>query len=291
MWLQYFTNRSKTAALRPFSSVPPCEVLPPQASHPRKSRPHWKLPIGFGNTSTLATFPGLNAPKRKTVLARGRVLPLPDGRLLAVALDIADQERLLVRLGATIGGAFLLALLLGGLSADWLARRFVRSLGSISAAAGRIRAFPHRGKHVSIVWKTARNLLPLCGKISETRFHCVEKPRKHVSIAWNFLRGNEKRRLSDREGAAPSAPPQEERKKRRNQAVGRGVPAEPFFALPCPVGSPGRLAPPRNPPGNRLIRLLRRGRSRALPCPAESVTRRAGRGGRGCALAGRGRRQ
>ena len=37
-------------------------------------------------------------------------------------------------------------------------------------------------KHLSIVWKSARNMLPLCGKFSETRFHCVEKPRKLLSI-------------------------------------------------------------------------------------------------------------
>ena len=28
------------------------------------------------------------------------------------------------------------------------------------------------------------NLLPLCGKVPETRFHCVELFQKHVSIVW-----------------------------------------------------------------------------------------------------------
>lgn len=35
-----------------------------------------------------------------------------------------------------------------------------------------------------MVWKTARNLLPLHGKMIETRFHGVETPWKHASIAW-----------------------------------------------------------------------------------------------------------
>ena len=41
-----------------------------------------------------------------------------------------------------------------------------------------------RAKHASIVWKSARNLLPLCGRFSETRFHCVEKLPKPSSIVW-----------------------------------------------------------------------------------------------------------
>jgi hypothetical protein len=61
----------------------------------------------------------------------------------------------------------------------------------------------------------------------------------------------------------------------RNQAVGRGVPAEPFFALPCSAALPAR---------NMHENLRGLCGLRVSPSPA-------GRGGRGCALAGRGRRQ
>ena len=46
---------------------------------------------------------------------------------------------------------------------------------------------PLSQKHVSIVWKTPRNILPLCGKIIKTSFHCVENPLKHASIVWKTL--------------------------------------------------------------------------------------------------------
>ena len=39
------------------------------------------------------------------------------------------------------------------------------------------RRFPHRGK-------PARNRFPLCGKVPETCFHCVEVFPKHASIVW-----------------------------------------------------------------------------------------------------------
>lgn len=52
------------------------------------------------------------------------------------------------------------------------------------AARGFSTLWKTRPKHVSIVWKTARNLLPLCGKFRETWFHCVEKPTKLLSIVW-----------------------------------------------------------------------------------------------------------
>lgn len=79
-------------------------------------------------------------PRRRQIAVRARTGTLPDGRRTVVALDMTDQKRSLSLFAAILGGAFLLALLPGGLLADWLARRFVRSLGSISAAAGRIRS-------------------------------------------------------------------------------------------------------------------------------------------------------
>ena len=42
-------------------------------------------------------------------------------------------------------------------------------------------------KHASIVWKSARNMLPLYGKFSKTRFHCVEKPPKPSSLVWKLF--------------------------------------------------------------------------------------------------------
>jgi len=79
-------------------------------------------------------------PRRRPPVLRVRETRLPDGCRLVVSLDVSDERRILVRLAGIMGGSFLLALLLGGLSSDWLARRFVRSLGSLSAAAARIRA-------------------------------------------------------------------------------------------------------------------------------------------------------
>jgi signal transduction histidine kinase len=81
------------------------------------------------------------APARRNRGAvRVRETALPDGSRLVVSLDVSDERRILVRLAVITVGAFLLALLLGGLSADWLARRFVRSLGNVSDAAARIRS-------------------------------------------------------------------------------------------------------------------------------------------------------
>ena len=87
-------------------------------------------------TGELAASPA----RRGCGAVRVRETALADGSRLVVALDVSDERRILVRLAATMVGAFLLALLLGGLSADWLARRFVRSLGNVSDAASRIRS-------------------------------------------------------------------------------------------------------------------------------------------------------
>ena len=43
----------------------------------------------------------------------------------------------------------------------------------------------------------ARNTFPLCGKVPETCFHCVENPRKHVSIVWKRLSPPEARVRND----------------------------------------------------------------------------------------------
>lgn len=71
---------------------------------------------------------------------RVRETALPDGARLAVGLDETRENRRFGRLVGAMSVAFLVALLIGGFSADWLARRFVRSLGGVSAAAARIRA-------------------------------------------------------------------------------------------------------------------------------------------------------
>ena len=52
---------------------------------------------------------------------------------------LPHRSRIALRV-MTTGGAFLLSLLLGGWAADWLARRFVRSLKNVSDAADRIKA-------------------------------------------------------------------------------------------------------------------------------------------------------
>lgn len=82
---------------------------------------------------------GPSARRTRPVL-RIRETPLEGGARLRVTLDVSDERRILVRVAGIMVGAFLLALLLGGLSADWLARRFVRSLGNVSDAAARIRS-------------------------------------------------------------------------------------------------------------------------------------------------------
>ena len=38
--------------------------------------------------------------------------------------------------------------------------------------------------------KAHQNMFPLCGKESETCFHCVEKFQKHGSIVWKTPPGN-----------------------------------------------------------------------------------------------------
>ena len=79
-------------------------------------------------------------PHRSRIVLRVMTTTLPDGFKLSVGRDVTDDEHYLLFLATTLGGAFLLSLLLGGWAADWLARRFVRSLKNVSDAADRIKA-------------------------------------------------------------------------------------------------------------------------------------------------------
>lgn len=79
-------------------------------------------------------------PHRRRIVLRVRTVLLPDGFKLSVGHDVTADEQYLLFLAITLGGAFLLSLLLGGWAADWLARRFVRSLRSVSDAANRIKS-------------------------------------------------------------------------------------------------------------------------------------------------------
>ena len=79
-------------------------------------------------------------PHRRRIVLRVRTTVLPDGFKLSVGHDVTADEQYLLFLAVTLGGAFLLSLLLGGWAADWLARRFVRSLRNVSSAADRIKA-------------------------------------------------------------------------------------------------------------------------------------------------------
>ena len=79
-------------------------------------------------------------PHRSRIVLRVMTTPLPDGFKLSVGRDVTADEHYLLFLAITLGGAFLLSLLLGGWAADWLARRFVRSLKNVSDAADRIKA-------------------------------------------------------------------------------------------------------------------------------------------------------
>lgn len=90
-----------------------------------------------GDTRIAAKGP---SQRRKPVSARARTATLPDGRRIVAAIDVSEQERNLSLFAAIMCGAFLLAIVPGGLLADWLARRFVRSLRNLTDAAGRIRA-------------------------------------------------------------------------------------------------------------------------------------------------------
>ena len=79
-------------------------------------------------------------PHRSRIVVRVMTTTLPDGFKLSVGRDVTADEQYLLFLAVTLGGAFLLSLLLGGWAADWLARRFVRSLKNVSDAADRIKA-------------------------------------------------------------------------------------------------------------------------------------------------------
>ena len=79
-------------------------------------------------------------PHRSRIALRVMTTTLPDGFKLSVGRDVTADEHYLLFLAITLGGAFLLSLLLGGWAADWLARRFVRSLKNVSDAADRIKA-------------------------------------------------------------------------------------------------------------------------------------------------------
>ena len=79
-------------------------------------------------------------PHRSRIVLRVMATTLPDGFKLSVGRDVTADEQYLLFLAITLGGAFLLSLLLGGWAADWLARRFVRSLKNVSDAADRIKA-------------------------------------------------------------------------------------------------------------------------------------------------------
>lgn len=79
-------------------------------------------------------------PHRSRIVVRVMTTTLPDGFKLSVGRDVTADEHYLLFLAITLGGAFLLSLLLGGWAADWLARRFVRSLKNVSDAADRIKA-------------------------------------------------------------------------------------------------------------------------------------------------------
>ena len=81
-----------------------------------------------------------NSPHRGRIILRVKVKTLPDGFKLSVGHNVTADEQYAIFLAATLGGAFLLSLLLGGWAADWLARRFVRSLKNVSDAAERIRS-------------------------------------------------------------------------------------------------------------------------------------------------------
>ena len=79
-------------------------------------------------------------PHRNRIVLRVMTTTLPNGFKLSVGRDVTADEHYLLFLAITLGGAFLLSLLLGGWAADWLARRFVRSLKNVSDAADRIKA-------------------------------------------------------------------------------------------------------------------------------------------------------
>ena len=79
-------------------------------------------------------------PHRSRIVLRVMTTTLPDGFKLSVGRDVTADEQYLLFLAITLGGAFLLSLLLGGWAADWLARRFVRSLKNVSDAANSIKA-------------------------------------------------------------------------------------------------------------------------------------------------------
>ncbi len=103
-------------------------VLRSMIARARKDSPAYRI----SKESTL--------PHRSRIVLRVMTTTLPDGFKLSVGRDVTADEHYLLFLAITLGGAFLLSLLLGGWAADWLARRFVRSLKNVSDAADRIKA-------------------------------------------------------------------------------------------------------------------------------------------------------
>lgn len=79
-------------------------------------------------------------PHRRRIVLRAKTTILPDGFKLSVGHNVTAFEQHLQFLSITLGVAFLLSLLLGGLATDWLARPFVRSLRNVTDAARRIKA-------------------------------------------------------------------------------------------------------------------------------------------------------
>lgn len=81
-----------------------------------------------------------DSPHHRRIVLRVRTSVLPDGFKLSVGYNVTADEQYLLFLAITLGGAFTLSLLMGGWAADWLARRFIRTLHNVSDAANRIRS-------------------------------------------------------------------------------------------------------------------------------------------------------
>lgn len=103
-------------------------VLHTMIARARKDLPSYRI----SKESTL--------PHRSRIALRVKTTVLPDGFKLSIGHDVTADEQYLLFLAIALGGAFLLSLLFGGWAADWLARRFVRSLQNVSDAANRIKA-------------------------------------------------------------------------------------------------------------------------------------------------------
>ena len=130
-------------------------------------------------------------PHRRRIVLRVRTVLLPDGFKLSVGHDVTADEQYLLFLAITLGGAFLLSLLLGGWAADWLARRFIRSLRSVSDAADRIksgdwstRVKPSHESQELILLEDAFNTML---EISQTGCQLDRTPREDIDLC-TFLR-------------------------------------------------------------------------------------------------------